>query len=174
MSRIDWSDISLFSGLAQAEIEKLQRVFSRLQKRVGENLVVEGDSGDEMYILVSGKVRIFKSMLIKNMTLPLAEMANPRKVLATLDESSYPTFGEMALLDRDTRSATVEAVADSEFLVIDREQFFDFIDKEPEIGCKLLVSLGRRMAAMVRRTNVDMVKLTTALALALGKSSGAR
>ncbi len=78
----------------------------------------------------------------------------------------------MALLDRDTRSATVEVVEDSLFLVTDSSRFFALVESHPLVGCKILTALGKRMAAMVRKANVDMVKLTTALALSLGKKIG--
>jgi CRP-like cAMP-binding protein len=172
MIDISWSDILLFSGMAPEQIEAIRPIFSTREYEAGQTLIEEGHTGDEMFVLVRGRVRISKSMLIKGMSLPLAEMTNPRKVLATLDETNYPTFGEMALLDSDTRSATVEVVEDAVFLVTDRSRFFTLVEAQPVVGCKILTALGKHMAGMVRKSNVDMVKLTTALALSLGKKIG--
>ena len=96
-------------------------------------------------------------------------MANLRKILATVDESSYPIFGEIALIDHDTRSATIQVLEPSHFLATDRIRFFDLLDREPAIGNKLFLALARRMASTIRNSNSELVKLSTALALALSK-----
>ncbi|MGE4421788.1 MAG: potassium channel family protein [Pseudodesulfovibrio sp.] len=71
------------------------------------------------------------------------------KAPATLDQSDYPIFGEIALMDR--------------------ARFFDFLEREPAIGVHLVMRPARRMAATIRRTNGEVVKLSTALALALSR-----
>lgn len=162
--------IPLFQDLDENELLQVKTIFASIAVRSGTNLISEGEEGDEMFILIDGKVRISKRMLIKGMNIPLAEMNNPRKVLANLDDSSYPVFGEIALIDRDIRSATVTVVEDSEFLVTDRDKFFGLIEKHPAIGCKLFMTIGRRLSATVRRSNSEIVKLTTALALALSRA----
>lgn len=164
-----WTDVALFAGLSEEQLEKVKDIFSRMDTQAGVKVVKEGEEGDEMYILISGRVRISKSMIISGMSVPLAELRDPRKVLATLDGDICPSFGEMALLDRDTRSATVETLKPSVFLVTDRERFFGLVQREPVIGCHLLSVLGKRLAATVRKNNSELVKLTTALALALAR-----
>lgn len=123
----------------------------------------------DRFILVNGRVRITKSMLLKDMNLPIMEIENPRKVLATLDESDYPIFGEIALIDRDTRSATIQVLEDADFLVTNRMRFFELLGKEPALGSKLLLALAKRMAGTVRKGNSELIKVSTALALALSK-----
>jgi CRP-like cAMP-binding protein len=166
---IDWAAITLFADIPEQALERIKPLFEVRTLDAGENLITEGEAGDEMFILVHGRVRITKSMLMEGMNLPLLEVDNPRKVLATLDQSDYPIFGEIALMDRETRSATVLTLARSRFLVTDRARFFDFLEREPAIGVRLAVRLARRMAATIRRTNGEVVKLSTALALALSR-----
>jgi CRP-like cAMP-binding protein len=170
MSGIDFSAIPVFQGLSQAEIGKVESIFHEEARPAGSVVITEGQTGEEMYILVRGRVQISKAMLMAGMSVPLLNMATPRKVLATLDDTSHPVFGEVALIDSDQRSATVTAITDATFLVTSREQFFDLARREPELGVKLLLTLGRRMAATIRRSNAEVVKLTTALALSLRKS----
>jgi len=167
MNDIAWKNIAIFTDLSETDIAKVQRIFSRKEIDTGEKIINEGEVGDEMYILVSGRVRISKSMILKGMTLPLQELQDTKKVLATLDGSLCPLFGEMALIDRDTRSATVETLEPSEFLVTTRDRFFALVKNEPELGCHMLMALSRRLASTVRKNNSELVKLTTALALAL-------
>lgn len=167
MNDIPWNEIAIFTDLAKDDIAKVQRIFTTHKVDRGEKIINEGDVGDEMFILVNGRVRITKSMIIQGMTLPLQELQDTKKVLATLDGSLCPLFGEMALIDRDTRSATVETLEPSVFLVTSRDRFFALVKNEPELGCHMLTALSRRLAATVRKNNSELVKLTTALALAL-------
>jgi len=169
MIDLPWNKIALFSDLNAAEIAKVKPIFELVSKSAHTYVLQEGEVGDEMYVLVKGKVRITKSMVIKELNLPLLDADNPRKVLATLSHESYPIFGEMALLDRDVRSASVETLAPSDFLTTSQQRFFDLVAREPHLGSHLLASLCRRLAATVRKNNSEIVKLTTALALALGQ-----
>lgn len=166
---IDWRSISLFHRLPEDMVEKVKPIFDIMSVEAGNDLIREGEEGDEMFILVHGQVRITKSMLIKDMHIPLLEVDNPRKVLATLDEADYPIFGEIALIDRDTRSATIQVLQNSDFLVTNRARFFRLMEQEPALGGKLLLALAQRMATTVRRGNSELVKVSTALALALSK-----
>lgn len=170
MSAPDLSRIPVFEGLEPEELAKVGGIFHEENRRAGSLLASEGSIGDEMFILMQGSVQISKAMLLEGLSVPLLHMESPRKVLATLDAAGHPVIGEVALLDSEQRSATVRVLTDSRFLVTDRGKFFDLARREPEIGVKLLLTLGRRMAATIRRSNTEVVKLTTALALALRKS----
>lgn len=167
MTYFNWKDIAIFAELEEESIDKVKPIFDLVEIDAGEKVIAEGDTGDQMFILVGGRVRISKSMIIQGMTLPLHELKDTRKVLATLDGSLCPLFGEMALIDEDTRSANVETLEPSKFLVTNRDRFFKLVQSEPEIGSHLLTSLSKRLAATVRKNNSELVKLTTALALAL-------
>jgi CRP/FNR family cyclic AMP-dependent transcriptional regulator len=167
---VDWKRIALFEGFSDQWIDEVAAIFEPLDKKAGDILIEEGETGDELYILISGKVRVSKAMLAKDMHLPLMDMADPRKVLATLDQAGYPIFGEMALIDQDLRSATIAVVEDSRFLVTDRERFFGLAGKNPELGNRLLTVIGKRLAATIRRNNAELIKLSTALALSLSLS----
>ena len=166
---VQWNKISLFEGFSNEWLAHVEAIFDSLHLPAGKDLIREGDSGDELYILVSGKVRITKSMLIEGMKLPIMESDDPRKVLATLDGRQYPIFGEIALLDEDIRSATISVIEDSDFIYTNRERFFDLVGREPELGCHLFGTFGKRLAATVRRNNSELIKLSTALALALSR-----
>jgi CRP-like cAMP-binding protein len=167
MTGVDWTKISLFEGFSEGELEQVKPIFRMVTKPAASELITEGEEGDEMFVLVQGRVQVTKAMLIKGMKVPLPELSNPRKVLATLDAAIYPAFGEMALIDRDTRSATVTLLTDCQFLETNRERFFSLAHERPALGLKLLFAICRRLTATVRRNNAELVKLTTALALAL-------
>lgn len=166
---INWETISLFKDLPPTMMDKVKTIFSVRSMDGGVDLITEGDVGEEMFILINGRVRITKSMLINNMNLPIMEVSNPRKVLATLDEKNYPVFGEIALIDSDTRSATIQVLNPSDFLVTDRKKFFELVEREPALGVRLLMVIAKRMASTIRKGNGELVKVSTALALALSR-----
>ncbi|MDP2847317.1 MAG: cyclic nucleotide-binding domain-containing protein [Humidesulfovibrio sp.] len=169
MNGLDFSCIPVFQDLSPEELGKVQVIFREEARPSGSVIMAEGQVGDEMFILVRGQVQISKAMLLEGMSVPLLNMESPRKVLATLKHDAHPVLGELALIDADLRSATVRAVTDCLFLITSRELFFGLAQREPEIGVKLLLTLGRRMASTIRRSNSEVVKLTTALALSLRK-----
>lgn len=161
--------VALVADLTPAERHRVAAIFTPRAVAAGTVIIHEGATGDDMFVLLSGTVRVVKSMVLEGLDLPLPGVTGQRKVLATLSGDQHPVFGEMALLDQDIRSATVEVISDARFLVTDRDRFFAFVRQEPALGVKLLAALGRCLAAVVRRGNGDVVKLTTALALALGR-----
>lgn len=168
-SDINWESISLFEGMSPTMLDKVKPIFTIRSIEAGKDLITEGDVGEEMFILIQGRVRITKAMLIKGMDLPIMEVGNPRKVLATLDESNYPVFGELALIDYDTRSATIQVLTPSDFLVTDRRCFFELSERDPALGNRLLMVIAKRMAGTIRKGNSELIKVSTALALALSR-----
>lgn len=169
MGALDLSSIPVFHDLTPEELVKVKEIFREESQPAGTVLMAEGQTGEEVFILVHGQVQISKAMLMAGIKVPLLNLESPRKVLATLSETAHPVLGEMALIDADLRSATVRTVTDCQFLVTNREQFFGLASREPAIGVKLLLTLGKRMASNIRRSNSEVVKLTTALALSLRK-----
>ncbi len=169
MNGLKWRNIELFKELQEQELEQVKSIFDSVRFEAGAVVLGEGHAGDEMFILVEGRVRISKSMIINGVQLPLQELHDPRKILATLDSGVFPVFGEMALLDSDVRSATVETLDPCVFLRTDRMRFYDLLEREPALGNRLLLAVGRRLVATIRKNNGELIKLTTALALALNQ-----
>ena len=169
MRPIDLKAIPLFSGLSQEELGRLNIIFTPFSLPQDEVVIREGESGDEMYILIKGRVRITRQMLLEGCHLAVPGLESSRKVLATLDGRSFPMFGEVALLDNDIRSATVTTLEPCTFLKTNREQFFRLVAQDPALGCLLLTALGRKLANLLRRNNSELIKVTTALALTLSR-----
>ncbi|MFZ5428519.1 MAG: Crp/Fnr family transcriptional regulator [Thermodesulfobacteriota bacterium] len=169
MNGIDLGAISLFEGLDQRELELIRPIFTRREYPPEAKVIEEGEPGQEMFILISGKVRVVKAMVLPGVDLSLLGGKDPRKVLATLTGENHPFFGEMGLVSDSPRSATVETVEPCTFLVTGRRQFLGLTAGEPELGCKLLTALSARLADLVRTANTELIKLTTALALVLSE-----
>jgi CRP-like cAMP-binding protein len=101
----------------------------------GHVLFREGDEGDEMYVIQSGRVAIKK------------RVKDAEATLAVLEKGDF--FGEMAILDRAPRSATAEVSEDGDLIVISSETFGDMIKANPEIAIRML----RKQSIRLRETN---------------------
>ena len=101
----------------------------------GQVLFHEGDDGEEMFIIQSGRVAIKK------------KVKDGDTVLATLEKGDF--FGEMAVLERMPRSASAEMVEDGDLIVISGEMFGDMIKANPEIAVRML----RKYSIRLRETN---------------------
>ena len=97
----------------------------------GTVLFYEGDPGQEMYIIQSGKVRISK------------RVHNVEKTLVILGKGEF--FGEMAILNNRPRSATATVLEDCRILIIDRETFETMIRSNAEIAIRIIKKLAARL-----------------------------
>ena len=155
--------IFLFQDLEDLEIEQ---VLSRTHPReffAGSVIIQEGESGDSMYIMVRGEVEITKQL-----TLVLDEDTPKERVMIRLKAEDGVYFGEMSLLEDAPRSATVTASSDCLLLELFQKDFLELIQQDPNMGIKLLLRLAQLLSRHLRKTNQDVVKLTTALAISLG------
>ncbi len=97
----------------------------------GNIIIKEGSTGSEMYFIVSGKVKVYKT--INQDTIELGIMG----------PSNF--FGEMSLFFQGQRCATVEAMEDSEMLVTDKENLIHMIEKYPDKAVKIINVMAQRL-----------------------------
>ena len=155
--------IFLFQDLEDRELEQ---VLSRTCPRefpAGRVIIQEGDPGDSLYIMVSGEVEI-----TKRLTLVLDKDTPKERVMIRLKAEDGVYFGEMSLLENDPRSATVTSLSDCRLLELYQKDFLELVRNDPAMGLKLLLRLAQLLSRHLRKTNQDVVKLTTALAISLG------
>lgn len=128
-------NIPLFHELKAVEREALSR--SMLTRRFPKNTIVilDGDDSDSLYIILSGKVKVF-----------LTDEAGKEVTLNYQMEGEY--FGEMALLDDQPRSASVMTVEASEFAVLPKAHFTKCISEHPEIAMGIIQHLTGRMRVL--------------------------
>jgi flavin-dependent dehydrogenase len=97
----------------------------------GEEIVKQGDIGDEMYVILSGAAEVF------------VDSEGGRKKMADLAVGDF--FGEMALFDRDVRSATVVAREETRVLSVDKAALLARIAQNPTLGLRIIEKMSRRI-----------------------------
>jgi voltage-gated potassium channel len=117
--------VPLFSHLEAASIAGLVAMLRARTVPAGTTIIRQGDRGDAMYFIASGAVDVVTSG---------SKMR--------LVEGDF--FGEMALLSREPRSATVTAAGATDLLVLEADDFLHLVDRLPDIGAKVrAVAQGR-------------------------------
>jgi CRP/FNR family transcriptional regulator, cyclic AMP receptor protein len=124
--------VPLFADLAEDELERFSQVAVPRSIPAGNRVFHEGDSSDACYIVRDGKFRVTR------------EHSDGRAItLATLGPGEV--FGELAMLDGDTRSASAEALTDGELLALPANDVRNLLARHPEISVKLVAALVRRL-----------------------------
>jgi CRP/FNR family cyclic AMP-dependent transcriptional regulator len=124
--------VPLFSDLEQAELERFSRVAVPRSFPAATRVFHEGDQSDACYIVRSGSFRVTR------------EHSDGRAItLATLGPGDI--FGELAMLDGEVRSASVEALSDGELLALPAGEVRALLARHPEISVKLVAALVRRL-----------------------------
>ena len=137
--------ISLFEEIKNdnESLEILSKIFTSRTYRAGETIIKEGDLGSEMFIVASGEVEIQKRT-----------RAGDNYTVIKLKAAHNVFFGEMALIDDDKRSATVTAMEDSEFLVVDKKGFLKMGNDHPQIGLPITRAISKILAGRLDRKSV--------------------
>jgi CRP-like cAMP-binding protein len=124
--------VPIFSDLPEETIQKISSVGMKKKYEKDSVILMEEDSGSAMFVIASGKVKV-------------ARISNDGRevILSILGESDF--FGEMAILDGLSRSASVIAMEDSELFIIQRDEFLNLLKLYPEISINLLQELTQRL-----------------------------
>lgn len=126
---IDLQSISLFAGLDGDTLTAIDGLTSTRQYPKNSVLINEGDLSNSMYLLMSGKVKVY-----------VGDADGREFILRTLEPGDY--FGEFSLLDEEeTRTASVMTVEKSEFKILKRVDFAQLRSNYPEINQVLITNL---------------------------------
>lgn len=156
--------ISLFQDLKEKEVKQVLGLSVPRAYPAGSVIIREDEAGDSMFIMVKGEVEI-----TKRLGLVLDEETPNERIIIRLKAEEGVCFGEMSLLENEPRSATVTALTECLLMEMGREDFLRLIRENSDMGCKILLRLAQLLSKYLRKTNQDMVKLTTAMAIALGR-----
>jgi CRP-like cAMP-binding protein len=156
----------LLAGLEPGEIGEVLKAARRLECPAGKAVMREGDQGDAMYLLAAGEVEVTKNLTLK---LGLRDFAQADKSMTRITAERAPVFGEMALLGTEPRSATVTAATPCVLYEIESGAFKAICEGNPRLGAELLRRIACILSARVRKGNEEILKLSTALSIALSR-----
>ena len=121
------ASVPLFSACSKKELAALARAAEERTLPAGTVVVREGAAGDAFYVVVAGQARVTRG----------------GRTVATLGPGAF--FGDLALLDRAPRNATVTTTADTDLVVLGQRTFLTMVDESPAFARKLLLGLARRL-----------------------------
>lgn len=133
-------------------LEKFENILKLCEFEPNTRILEEGTSGSEMFLLLKGQAAVYKK----------TPSGDEYKV-AHLDESMNVIFGEGAILDVDTRSASIKAITHCQCYSINRNDFEVFSNKHPELALPVFKRIARAIMARFRKTNHDFLLVYNAL-----------
>jgi CRP/FNR family transcriptional regulator, cyclic AMP receptor protein len=157
---------SIFRDLGDEEISEVLSITTEKRAHKDDLIMHEGDEGSTMYMLLEGEVEVSKSLTMK---FGGEDLRKTEKVLSTLRAQDHVILGEMALIAKEKRSASVLAKTDCLLLEIRRDDFMRLIETKAVLGVKVLLSLAELLAARLRHSDENVIRLTTALSIALSR-----
>ncbi len=138
----------LFNLLSDEDVGLILPYFEMKQCSKGSVLFNEGDRGDYIGIIVTGRLDVKKE----------TEFKGKQLIIASLKEGSF--VGEMSLVnENEPRSATVKASEDSELIILKRESLDALNEKYPTIGIKILKGLNQVLAVRLRKAVERMASI---------------
>ena len=135
MDRHTWIDerlaaVPLFEGLSKKQLRRISSLMTRIDRPAGQVLTREGEQGSEFFIVLEGEV----------------EVRQGDRVIATRRPGDY--VGEIALVDRRPRTATVVATTPVSVEVLSRREFVSLLAEAPELSEQIMATMARRLAEL--------------------------
>ena len=126
------AEIPLFAGLSSRQCTALGAITARKYYSKGQSFFSEGDEGNGFYIILSGRVKIFKLS------------PDGKEQIFHILESPEP-FGEAAVFAGDHFPASAQALSETMVLFFPRHKFIDLISREPSLALSMLALLSMRL-----------------------------
>ena len=121
------ASVRLFSACSKKELALLGKASDEVSVPAGKEVVTEGTPGHEFFLILDGKANVVRR----------------GKKVASLGPGQY--FGEMALLDKGPRTASIVTETPSTLLVLGQREFSGVLDEVPALAHKLLTTMAARL-----------------------------
>jgi CRP-like cAMP-binding protein len=135
--------VPMFANLSPADLKQVAVIAEEASFQDGDVLAEEGEQGDELFVLVEGEV-IVSTTSAAGQTIELAR------------RSSGDYVGEMSIINREPRMATLVASGNTYALTIDQRSFEGLLRERPEVGLSVIRELSTRL-----RKNTDLLEQLT-------------
>jgi CRP/FNR family cyclic AMP-dependent transcriptional regulator len=137
------SDTPLFEDLSEEDTRALRAMVLVVKLNRGERLFAEGDKGDKLYIIITGKIKLTKAA------------PDGRENLLSV-HGPGEMFGELSLFDPVPRTASATAVTDTELAGLAHEDVRNWLSTRPEVSMHLLQALAQRLRR-INEVKADLV-----------------
>lgn len=131
--------VKILAELTEEQLVKFMSFMEVIAVRQWADVVKVGETGDAMYMIMEGELRV--RLMVQG----------KEKILTTLGVGEF--FGEIALFDHGPRSADVVANLDSKLLKVSAEAFKRLIEEAPELAAPILFAIGKTLASRIRADN---------------------
>lgn len=149
LDEFPFQQLDILSGFDEEERLAFRRMLVLRRHARGEWIFREGDPGEELYLLARGRASV---------KISIPGEARDRRLVSF---AAGTVFGEMALLDREVRSAGLQADEDVVCYVLTHDHFSELVRRDPVVAVKLLTNLGRELSHRLRRANRTIFQLET-------------
>ncbi len=139
----------LFAGLPDEKIEQVLAIGHSRRLQAGEFVIRENDPSDELYVVENGMVEV----LVVGVT--LSDVPGSPDLTPVVQLGRGQVFGEMALVDRGARSATVRCVEEGTTLfIVPRTAFWELCEQDHHIGFVVMRNIARDLSFKLRHRNL--------------------
>jgi len=132
MAEIELREVPLFSEMDEQEVAGIRAIMEEMKFKPGQVIIRENEMGDLFYVITEGHVEI-----------TIRDADGSDVVLHEAGPGSF--FGELSMLTNEPRSARVRAVEPVTTLVLERDDFFEFLRTHTHAAIDVLVELGGRL-----------------------------
>ncbi|MBI3398532.1 MAG: Crp/Fnr family transcriptional regulator [Deltaproteobacteria bacterium] len=132
------ANVGIFGSLNAQDIKTLAKMGEKKHWLKGHQIISEGEEGTALYLILSGKVKV------------VLYGEDGREIVLSIMKDG-DVFGEMALFDGEPRSASVEAIEDTECFIIQGNDLLEYIKVHPAVALNFLSHLSRRLREADRK-----------------------
>ncbi len=154
--------VRIFTGLNDDELVVVQSLLKACSFKKGDYVLRDESLGDELYLLIEGNVRVTKE-LVKGVD----NSGAGEKVIASLDGSMLPTFGENGILGHAPRTANVIAQTDCVLYSLNKHDFESLAKGNVHAAYLITMNIAQVLSDRLHTTDDNLVKLATALYIAV-------
>ena len=144
-----FGQLDVFAHMDETELSVVKQALSRRVYHKGDVLFREGDNSDDLYVIAKGSASV------------RLRLSGAERETRLITFSPGTVFGEVALLDQEARSATVEADEELVCYVLTRQNFEKLTREHSAVAIKLLTNLGRELSGRLRRANRTIYQLAS-------------
>jgi CRP/FNR family cyclic AMP-dependent transcriptional regulator len=138
----------IFEGMNPTQLELIGSYCQEKSFSTGEVIIPEGSDSDELYVIVEGEVDILVNPAL------VSDQPEEREPVAIATLGRGQSFGEIALVDRGFRSASVLAKQKTRLLILPREELIQLCEAYPQLGYRLMFNLAADLAFKMRNSGL--------------------